>query len=365
MTMPEYVNRKLGELRDSLYSLKEYIPSKRDIASGIAGGLLFLTTACASATPVQPVQTPTTPPVQPPAQTQTYTLQGTAYHDYNGDGIKEDNEPPIPGVDMDLYSGTSLIKSIKTDANGAYSIHMPPGDYELRVFSVLGYNNRPFRYINTSPAEFQNITDPLYFRVNGDTVYNVALMQGFLTLPFGPNTKFEGKNQFGIEFYMDEDFTVGVVRNWNGKTGQTYDNHAGTDFYMEENTPILAAAPGLVVPFPSFGPGIGKAVAIQHESPFYKFYSIDTIYGHLNTVNVKVGDKVKRGDVIGLSGKIDNPAFYSGKHLHFEIAVSPSENSLLAKYWNWTDPYRNITRIGLQNPGYWTKDNDPQYFLYP
>jgi murein DD-endopeptidase MepM/ murein hydrolase activator NlpD len=389
--------KEFSRLNQLLYSLKEWAPdfSRKTIANiALASvsalgtlGLIGTTYSCApksSAAPTPPAQTITNPvePVQPTPVVQTYTVKGTVYHDKNGDGIKEMNEPGIPGVEIDLYSGPTNIKSIKSDSNGAYSIQVDEkGTYSLSVDknNVNGPNDQHYRYINISKSEFKRTSDKLDIEVNGDVERDIALMQGFLTLPFGPDTKFLGNNQFGIRYYVDIDFTIGSMRNWKGDTAegyvgaQTYDNHQGTDFFMEENTPILAAAPGVVVPYePSCDPVEGCFVIIQHESPYTAyyspdtFYSIDTIYGHLNKVNVKGGDKVKREDVIGFSGKVIGlpPIIdaYNGRHLHFEVdlltkpTLSPGTLSLY-----YCDPYRNIKTEGLQNIGFWTVDNEPQY----
>jgi len=383
-SMQSLIN-KWDELKSSLYSAKEDIKdfAKKSIVPLAIATTISVTSCVASPAPAP---APAQPPVQSPAQEQTYTVKGTAYHDYNGDGIKEENEPVIPGLEMELSSkvlpweliregypfkvdrntGTYSIQ-LETNANGNYSIRLPKSIYKLNVHSnVLGYNDQPFRYINISKEEFRRIADSLYIEVNDNIEKDIALMQGFLTLPFGPDTKFLGKNQFGIEYFVDMDDRVDYVRNWKGNAGGTYDNHKGTDFFMEENTPILAAAPGVVVPFPlSCEPGRGCFVAIQHESLYAQYYSITTVYGHLNKMNVKVGDNVKRGDVIGLSGEVPynvgSITTLYGKHLHFEVNPLASQNSFFDSTYYYTDPYRNITNKGLQTIGFWTVDNNPQY----
>jgi len=353
---------------------------KRDLGIVLVGFALLVGVACAGSSPIESVSTP-----QPSPNEQLYTIQGTVFHDYNGDGIKQDSEPEIPGVEMYLVSSYWLPKTVrdsypwtyngyinayeiqlKTDTNVGYDIQMPAGDYALYINgnSVLGFNGQPFRYINISTDEFQKITDPLALNVKCDTVFNVALMQGFLTLPFGPDTKFLGHNQFGIESFVDLDNEIGHVRNWKGNTGQTYDGHTGIDFYMEENTPILAAAPGVVIGSFLLEPVRGPAIVIQHESPYYNYKNISTAYAHLNRIDVKVGDKVGRGDVIGLSGRLKQISneFYNGEHLHFSIFLLNSWGSEeYSLEGNYTDAWRNISDKGVQTVSFWTKDNDPQY----
>jgi murein DD-endopeptidase MepM/ murein hydrolase activator NlpD len=56
--------------------------------------------------------------------------------------------------------------------------------------------------------------------------------------------------------------------------------------------------------------GFGNFIVIDHG------YGLRTTYGHLSKINVAQGVKVKRGDMIGLSG---NTGTSSGPHLHYQI----------------------------------------------
>ena len=58
----------------------------------------------------------------------------------------------------------------------------------------------------------------------------------------------------------------------------------------------------------------GNMVKIKHDN--WKGGSVETLYAHLNSTNVKVGQKVKKGDIIGYSGNTGNSF---GAHLHFEV----------------------------------------------
>jgi murein DD-endopeptidase MepM/ murein hydrolase activator NlpD len=59
--------------------------------------------------------------------------------------------------------------------------------------------------------------------------------------------------------------------------------------------------------------GYGWAVEIQHAEGW------STIYGHLSRYLVDVGDRVKRGQIIGLSGNSGNS---TGPHVHYEIRLN-------------------------------------------
>ena len=108
-----------------------------------------------------------------------------------------------------------------------------------------------------------------------------------------------------------------------GGIGST--NHKGVDIGTPMRTPILAAKSGTVT-WASWNGGYGECVIIYHGK------GNSTLYGHLDNgaYNVKLGDTVRQGDVIGWSGTTGNS---TGPHLHFGI----KEND------TWVDPLNYLT----------------------
>ncbi len=86
--------------------------------------------------------------------------------------------------------------------------------------------------------------------------------------------------------------------------------HTGIDFMAKSGTPVVATADGEVVISGIKGNGYGIHVDINHG------YGYVTKYAHLSKVSVSVGQKIKRGDVIGYTG---NTGLSKGPHLHYEI----------------------------------------------
>lgn len=94
--------------------------------------------------------------------------------------------------------------------------------------------------------------------------------------------------------------------------------HAGIDIGVPVGTPIYAVDDGIIIKIDdkcfdgnlSCGLGFGNHISIDHQNDIY------TNYAHLSRVVVNVGDKVKRGQIIGYSG---NTGYSTGAHLHFEI----------------------------------------------
>ncbi|MDE0333045.1 MAG: peptidoglycan DD-metalloendopeptidase family protein [Nitrospinae bacterium] len=88
--------------------------------------------------------------------------------------------------------------------------------------------------------------------------------------------------------------------------------HAGIDVVARVGTPIFAPADGVVISTKRMG-GFGKTVRIQHMQ------GIVTTYAH-NSVNlVKVGQRVRRGDIIA---KVGSTGRSTGPHLHYEVRIN-------------------------------------------
>lgn len=85
--------------------------------------------------------------------------------------------------------------------------------------------------------------------------------------------------------------------------------HKGIDLGTPTGTPIRAARDGRVVSA-GWGQGYGNRIIIDHGNGY------QTLYAHLDRLVVKVGDRVAKKAVIGLSG---STGYVTGPHLHFEI----------------------------------------------
>lgn len=114
----------------------------------------------------------------------------------------------------------------------------------------------------------------------------------------------------------------------NGKIGTPYGkqsniwmagHHQGVDFPVPVGTPVLAAAGGTVAGVGQcWGPNFGNHQVIVHHVINGKNYW--AIYAHCSKDFVKVGQKVKKGQKIALSGA---EGHVTGPHLHFEVHPVP------------------------------------------
>ena len=88
--------------------------------------------------------------------------------------------------------------------------------------------------------------------------------------------------------------------------------HDGLDIGAAANAPVQAPAQGRVTSV-GFDPKLGNVVKLDHG------FGIETLYGHLAKSLVKEGQRVKRGDVVGLVG---STGLATGPHLHYMVKVN-------------------------------------------
>ncbi len=94
--------------------------------------------------------------------------------------------------------------------------------------------------------------------------------------------------------------------------GRSYEFHAGMDIDGERGDMLVAPANGTVVKAGSQG-GYGNLIEIDHGN------GLTTRYGHLSKIQVKVGDIIQRGQLIGLIGTTGRS---TGPHLHYELRLN-------------------------------------------
>jgi len=88
--------------------------------------------------------------------------------------------------------------------------------------------------------------------------------------------------------------------------------HQGLDIAASPGTPVYAPADG-VISFAGYDSGYGKLVSIDHG------YGVITRFGHNSKIFVKVGQQVKRGDLLTAVG---NTGHSTGPHLHYEVRIN-------------------------------------------
>jgi murein DD-endopeptidase MepM/ murein hydrolase activator NlpD len=104
--------------------------------------------------------------------------------------------------------------------------------------------------------------------------------------------------------------------------------HTGLDITNQPNTPIQVTADGEVVEA-GWMDRYGNGVIVRHRP------GLETLYAHLERIDVKAGQKLNRGDIVGLMGRTGNA---TGVHLHYEVReqgkpVNPQPYLRLQRQW--------------------------------
>ncbi len=89
--------------------------------------------------------------------------------------------------------------------------------------------------------------------------------------------------------------------------------HSGLDIGSPGGREVKSPASGKVV-VAAYDTRMGNFIRVNHG------FGIETTYGHLSKILVKYGQKVKRGDIIGLVGSTGK--FSTGPHLHYQVAIN-------------------------------------------
>jgi murein DD-endopeptidase MepM/ murein hydrolase activator NlpD len=105
--------------------------------------------------------------------------------------------------------------------------------------------------------------------------------------------------------------------------------HYGMDFTAPTGTEVYVTADGVVDVVEQSRRGYGNKIVIDHG------FGYQTLYGHLNGFNVRKGQKVKRGDLIGFVG---NTGLSTASHLHYEVHLNGNKVNPVNYYFNDLTP---------------------------
>lgn len=131
--------------------------------------------------------------------------------------------------------------------------------------------------------------------------------------------------------------------DWNGRGGGDTDR----------GDPVYSCADGIVTFAHNVRQGWGNVVLVRHayrDPSSGKVKFVDSLYGHLDKIMVKVGQNLKRGQQLGTIGS--NFGMYPA-HLHFEIrhniTAGMHRNSIPSDLANWADPTQFINKYRRLN----------------
>ncbi|MBN2487284.1 MAG: M23 family metallopeptidase [Bacteroidales bacterium] len=118
--------------------------------------------------------------------------------------------------------------------------------------------------------------------------------------------------------------------------------HEGMDFTAPSGADIYATGDGVIAVVESSHRGYGNKIIIDHG------FGYRTLYAHLLAFNVKVGQKVKRGDVIG---KVGNTGLSTAPHLHYEVHLNNKKVNPVNYYFNdlSAEEYERMIEISVKS----------------
>jgi murein DD-endopeptidase MepM/ murein hydrolase activator NlpD len=252
--------------------------------------------------------------------------------------------------------------------------------------SFSGVGGKPFE------LAYQSVTNPFkpscLFRVASSGTANSAPAPNSTSIPSPTSISLFQKpfsGNFPTTNVFDHDLPQqfrdrnGYVTTWQGNkrrvglSGAYIDGHEGYDWIMPVGTRILAVADGVVEwaaqeqPFscPTLGGRIvsGLSVAITHTAANGSRFR--SIYGHLDQISVSRGERVRSGQLVGLSG---NTGCSTEPHLHFAVrrltGTNNGQSALIDPYgWsgNGVDPW-SVHPEGAASILLWKDRQAPRLF---
>jgi murein DD-endopeptidase MepM/ murein hydrolase activator NlpD len=196
----------------------------------------------------------------------------------------------LAGIDVEQAPGTYSLDLTGTAADGSplhakQDVAVLPAHYKTTTLHVEEKFVQPDALTQQRIAADKLVKDAAFARP-----INQPLWQGRFVSP--------------VPFTATDSF--GTRRMFNGELASI---HRGTDFHAPSGTPVVAANDGEVIIAQAMFYE-GNLVVIDHGLQF------STLYMHLSKIEVKVGERVKKGQRIGLSGATGR---VTGPHLHLGV----------------------------------------------
>lgn len=224
---------------------------------------------------------------------------------------------PVPGSDIapTVIFNTHRVAVVRQDQQWLAVVGIPlaekPGELKLKVSTPSGTTEVPFRITDKSyrPQKLtiknQRQVDPNpddLKRIGSETKRSDVALSKF-TATAAPALQLSSP----IEGVRSDSY--GSRRVFNG---QPRSPHSGMDIAAAKGTPIRSPAAGTVIEAGDFFFN-GNTLYIDHGD------GLVTMYCHLETIKVKVGDRLTAGELIGTVGATGR---VTGPHLHWGVALN-------------------------------------------
>lgn len=210
------------------------------------------------------------------------------YGKYRVTVIKDQHWKAIVGIPLDAQPGPQHLQVHVNNTDAELSFDIKDKNYRTQELTVAP------RMVNPTKKDMQRIIREGKRTEAALTHYTTSLQPNF---DFLQPVKGTPSDSFGSR------------RVFNGESRKP---HSGMDIPAPIGAPIIAPADGIVVETGRYFFN-GNTIFIDHG------YGLATMYCHMSKINVKVGQHVKRGEVIGLVGATGR---VTGPHLHFGVSLN-------------------------------------------
>jgi Peptidase family M23 len=206
------------------------------------------------------------------------------------------------GVDLEQALGESVLTVTENTADDPPANCMVDVAVRAGKFATERLKVAP-NFVEPNPEQSKKAEeDGKRLRAIFDTITPEKLWQGSFRIP------------------LDGVTTGGNFGRRRVLNGQPHSPHSGVDFPAPTGTPVHAAQNGHVVLAEELYFS-GNTVVVDHGLGLY------TLYGHFSEIDVKAGDEVAKGDVLG---KVGATGRVTGPHLHWGLEVSKARVNALA-----------------------------------
>jgi len=240
-----------------------------------------------------------------------------SYEVQPGDTLSNIGEKFGVSVDTIRWANPDKIKTVKAVLKGGDVLNIPPVN---GVVHKVKSGETVYSIAKKYDISAQGIVDFPFNDFTNDETFALAVGQT-LVVPEGvmPDVQPWSPTSSLARVLTPDAGSVSATGSWiwpaSGRITQRYLAwHKGIDIANKSGGSILAADSGKVVVAGWLdNAGYGNRVMVDHGNGY------QTLYAHLSKISVRVGQSVKRGDMLGLMGSTGRS---TGTHLHFEIRTA-------------------------------------------
>ncbi len=265
-------------------------------------------------------------------------------------------------VEYELKHSTDQLRSEYTRLEARYdslrTVMENVSERDRNVFNIL-FESDPYdfdtEYETKRLATYESLLDKsdrqiileLKEKVRQSEATLTKLNESYLELQRLLDTVGDGRNRIpAIQPVINQQLTL-LTASYGMRIHpfyRTLQSHQGVDYTVPEGSRVFATADGRVKEIASRSTA-GRTIVIDHGNGY------ETSYSHLLAVNVRRGQEVRRGDIIGLSG---NTGLSIAPHLHYEVRHNGMRVDPIHYFFMELSPveYQRIIRIaqsGMQS----------------